>query len=230
MELVTCLVLSNVLNESDITHLVSWFDTVQPGTGLFANASLRNIGDQDALRTMARLDKMSRALLEAKFERKLRLEKVWLQRTGSQTAAGFADDASPFLPHIDVYRRWKAMLYLDHVTTGNGPFMSSFLDPEDYEFGRSTVETMVKTGITPQAAFAEVLPWLKDVELRGVLGGPGDLLLFDTNTPHSAGPVQSGLERRVIRLDYLTPSVFREQRLRFAMGSLRRAVLRAAQP
>ena len=45
-----------------------------------------------------------------------------------------------------------------------------------------------------------------DGNLTPILGRAGDVIFFDTNTPHKAGEITEGYNRKILRFDFERPS------------------------
>lgn len=124
----------------------------------------------------------------------VKLSKVWFQRS----TAAFTDDNKnqvPFVPHIDGTRYVKAMIYVGDIPLDSGPMHISSVSPEDLEplrrrFGPDYKELGENIVDVPMA------------ELTALEGPAGTVIVFDTNTPHSAAPIKADRERWLIRMDF----------------------------
>jgi len=141
--------------------------------------------------------------LKKKFElitgfNDLSFEKLWLMSSKSSDP-NTAD--LPYIPHIDKRRYLKAMVYLHDVSVEHGPThlgrVKSTIDieqkrkeiPENYkEKGSNTIDDeSLEENLTPMT------------------GKAGDVVFFDTNTPHKAGIINEGYYRKVLRFDFERP-------------------------
>ncbi len=104
----------------------------------------------------------------------------------------------PYIPHFDKRRYLKAMVYLSDVSENHGPIHFGKVKPAvDIEEKRIKLPVKYKELGLNSINDAEL-----DVALRPIVGLQGDVILFDTNTPHKAGIVQKGLCRKVLRFDF----------------------------
>lgn len=128
----------------------------------------------------------------------LKFNKLWLVSTKSNNSI---KTILPYIPHIDKQRYLKAMVYLHDISKDHGPIhlgkVKSTIDiekkrknlPNNYKIkGLNTIdEKYLETQMTP------------------MIGSSGDVVFFDTNTPHKAGIVKEGLHRKVLRFDFERP-------------------------
>jgi hypothetical protein len=123
----------------------------------------------------------------------LRFEKLWLVLSKKEN---IQPDVVPFIPHIDKRRYLKAMIYLDEVTVGDGPFTVATSPPAQYDPLRKTFsEDYKERGMN-------VIRTLPPTAFVSCTGPAGSVIFFDTNCPHFAGHVQDSGRRRVFRFDF----------------------------
>ena len=99
----------------------------------------------------------------------------------------------PFAAHIDRDRYLKAILYLDNVSSSDGPIYLASRTPSHFEGKRNSFTRRSKE-------FGENL--IGNSHCLPVLGEAGTVVIFDTNTPHHAGQIEPGGQRRILRLDF----------------------------
>ncbi len=128
----------------------------------------------------------------------LNFKKLWLVKSLSDNSK---KDVLPYIPHIDKDRYLKAMVYLHDVTIDHGPIHigeaknTSFIEqkrvnlPKNYKSKNlNTIDEYdLKTNLIP------------------IIGKAGDVVFFDTNTPHKAGVIKKNYFRKVLRFDFERP-------------------------
>lgn len=122
----------------------------------------------------------------------LSLEKFWVVESSYESV-----DASrlPFLPHFDVKRTTKIMVYLSDVDTNDGPmFIAKNVSPTQFEKRRCGVTLKGQNVVTN-----------KNLIFEPLIGPAGHFHVFDTNIPHFAGRPGKGGSRTVLRLDFVHP-------------------------
>ena len=122
----------------------------------------------------------------------LSLEKFWVVESSYENV-----DASklPFLPHFDIERTTKIMVYLSDVDTNDGPmFIAKNVSPTQFEKRRCGVTLKGQNVVTNT-----------DLIFEPLIGPAGHFHVFDTNIPHYAGNPGKGGSRRVVRLDFVHP-------------------------
>lgn len=120
---------------------------------------------------------------------KLKLDKIWFVHTVNENSK---DGELPYVPHFDKRRYLKLMMYLTDVSEFDGPFTTASVPGNFYEekrlkFGKNTAD---------ENLIGEKLGYTK-ITLKA-----GDGIIFDTNCPHYASPVNPGGERKILRLDF----------------------------
>jgi len=125
----------------------------------------------------------------------LKLTKLWLS---SSTSKHVKARELPYIPHFDKQRYMKAMVYLHSVTKNHGPiYLGKAKNAAEIERRRNILPADYKT---------RSLNTIEDKDLEGsmnqITGSAGDVIFFDTNTPHKAGILKEGYKRRVLRFDF----------------------------
>lgn len=161
---------------------------ILPGHSIETDANLKNIITflQKTLETEARLTD-------------LQLAKIWFVQS---KAVDTDPKKLPYLPHFDKARYLKAMVYLHETTIDHGPIsLGQPIDPNGIEIRRKSLpENYKELGLN-------IIDKNEIVDgLNPILGAPGDIVFFDTNTPHAAGIVKSDLCRKVVRFDFTHPT------------------------
>lgn len=129
----------------------------------------------------------------------LKFKKLWLVYSKSNS-----NDESkvPYVPHIDKNRYLKAMIYLNDVSISNGPIhlgkAKNNIDIENIRINLPHDYKVKKLNVIND----------KDLEknLIPMTGKAGDVIFFDTNTPHKAGNISKGYYRKILRFDFERPS------------------------
>jgi len=141
--------------------------------------------------------------IQKKFElitgyKDLSFEKLWLVSSLSDNTNKIT---LPYIPHIDKRRYLKAMVYLHDVNLEHGPI----------HLGRvkNTINIEKRRIKLPQNYQERRLNTIDDEDLKGSLtpmtGKAGDVIFFDTNTPHKAGIIKGSYYRKVLRFDFERP-------------------------
>ncbi len=128
----------------------------------------------------------------------LNLEKLWL-------VSSEPDDTNkailPNIPHIDKNRFLKAMIYIHEVSANHGPIhigkVKKNINTEEIR-KKFDNDWKVKGSNT-------INDELLDGSLTPITGSAGDVVFFDTNTPHKAGLIKDGYSRKVLRFDFERP-------------------------
>ena len=125
----------------------------------------------------------------------LKLAKLWLVTSLNKNTNS---TILPYIPHFDKHRYLKAMVYLHDVTKSHGPIhLGRTRDHVSIEQRRNTLpDDYIALGLNTISSED-----LED-EMIPMTGSAGDTIFFDTNTPHKAGIVSKGFERRVLRFDF----------------------------
>ena len=129
----------------------------------------------------------------------LSFEKLWLV---SSIPSDADETKLPYIPHIDKDRSLKAMIYLHDVSLDHGPI----------HIGRAknNIDTEQIRKQLPHDYQLKNLNTIKNENIDGSLtpmtGEAGDVIFFDTNTPHQAGILKDGYYRKVLRFKFKRPS------------------------
>ena len=192
------LLLDGVLTEK----LLREFDQIyQENTSKNIHANFLDLRKDDIMKIPLFLSLLNK--IQKKFEtiighNDLSFEKLWL-------VSSLSDDTNkitlPYIPHIDKRRYLKAMVYLHDVNLEHGPI----------HLGRvkSTTDIEQKRKKLPSDYKEKGLNTISDKDLDGSLtpitGKAGDVIFFDTNTPHKAGVIKDNYYRKVLRFDFERP-------------------------
>jgi ectoine hydroxylase-related dioxygenase (phytanoyl-CoA dioxygenase family) len=145
----------------------------------------------------------------------LKFKKLWLVNSKSNS-----NDKSkvPYVPHIDKNRYLKAMIYLNDVSISNGPIhlgkAKNNIDIENIRINLPHDYKVKKLNVINN----------KDLEknLIPMTGKAGDVIFFDTNTPHKAGNISEGYYRKILRFDFERPSfIYKENYTKKLFNKLR---------
>ena len=124
--------------------------------------------------------------------------KVWLVSSKSNHTN---KEILPYIPHIDRNRKLKAMVYLHDIDLEHGPIHLGKL--------KHTIDIDQKRKKLPEDFQIKGLNTIDDEHLEGALtpmtGKAGDIVFFDTNTPHKAGIVKDNYCRKILRFDFERP-------------------------
>ena len=119
------------------------------------------------------------------------LQKIWrVQTTETNSTPG----KLPYIPHFDRRRFVKLMVYLNDVTTADGPFTTASHSVDLYEVKRRNLPDDYKD--------KKLNSKLEAHDYNEVLFTSGTGVIFDTNCAHYAKPVQAGGGRDAIRIDF----------------------------
>lgn len=104
----------------------------------------------------------------------------------------------PFIPHIDKHHRIKIMIYLTNVDKNSGPLEVWPKTNKLYYKERFDYRKQNKT----VSKFNNV----KNVSSNPLKldGSAGEVFIFDTDILHQAGSANYNIQRRVIRLDFIS--------------------------
>ena len=104
----------------------------------------------------------------------------------------------PYIPHIDKQRYLKAMIYLHDVSFNHGPIYLGKLDSSiDIERIRKKLPYNYKEKGLNSINYQQL-----DGSLIPMVGSAGDVIFFDTNTPHKAGIIKDNYSRKILRFDF----------------------------
>ena len=125
--------------------------------------------------------------------------KIWLVYSKSNHTN---KNILPYIPHIDRLRKLKAMVYLHDIQLEHGPIHLGKVKKE--------INIEQKRNNLPEDFQEKGLNSIDEDHLENILtpmvGGAGDIVFFDTNTPHKAGIVKEGFYRKVLRFDFERPN------------------------
>jgi hypothetical protein len=128
----------------------------------------------------------------------LKFNKLWLVSSSSNNTD---KNTLPYIPHIDKQRYLKAMVYLHDVSHNHGPIHLGKIKANiDIEKKRKNLPKNYKV-----KGLNTIEENLLDTEMSPIIGKSGDVIFFDTNTPHKAGIVKEGFCRKVLRFDFERP-------------------------
>ena len=107
----------------------------------------------------------------------------------------------PYIPHFDKSRYLKAMVYIHDVTIEHGPIYLGKVNKNiNIEERRKSLPSDYKD---------KGLNCIKNEDIDGtlipMLGNAGDVIFFDTNTPHKGGLIKNEYYRKVLRFDFERP-------------------------
>ena len=141
------------------------------------------------------LDIIQKKFIQITGFKDLSFKKLWLVSSSSDNTI---KDHLPYIPHIDKHRYLKAMVYLHDVSLDHGPIhlgkvkVGVNLEHERKKFPKDYKEKGLNT-ITDEKIEGNLVP---------MTGKAGDIVFFDTNTPHKAGRVSDGYSRKILRFDF----------------------------
>lgn len=128
----------------------------------------------------------------------LSFEKLWLVSSSSNDTN---KNTLPYIPHIDKRRYLKAMVYLHDVNLEHGPIHLGQ--------AKKNINIEQKRKRLPHDYKEKGLNTINDKDIDGILtpilGKAGDVIFFDTNTPHKAGIIKDSYHRKVLRFDFERP-------------------------
>jgi len=125
----------------------------------------------------------------------LNIKKMWLVNS---TPNNQNKNFLPYIPHIDKQRYLKAMVYLHDVSFNHGPIYLGKLDSSvDVERIRKKLPYNYKEKGLNSINYQQL-----DGSLIPMVGSAGDVIFFDTNTPHKAGIIKDNYSRKILRFDF----------------------------
>ena len=178
------------------------FDKIyQENTNNNTHTNFLDLRNDDIIKVPLFFSLLSR--IQKKFElitgyNDLCFEKLWLVSSSSNDTN---KTTLPYIPHIDKRRYLKAMVYLHDVNLEHGPI----------HLGRvkSTTDIEQKRKKLPPDYKEKGLNTIADKDIDGgltpIIGKAGDVIFFDTNTPHKAGVIKDNYYRKVLRFDFERP-------------------------
>ena len=131
-------------------------------------------------------------------EKDLVFNKLWMVSSKSKNTD---KTILPYIPHFDKLRYLKAMVYLHDVTIEHGPIYLGKVNKNiNIEARRIKLPSDYKDKSLNSIENEDI-----DGTLIPMLGNAGDVIFFDTNTPHKAGIVKNIHYRKVLRFDFERP-------------------------
>lgn len=143
-------------------------------------------------------NRISKKIIEISSFRDLKISKLWLVYS---EATKENRRYLPYVPHIDKLRYLKAMVYLNDVNLNNGPI---HLAKAKNNITIETIRKNLQSDYKDKGANV-VNEKMFEGSLNPITGKAGDVIFFDTNTPHKAGVVEEGFDRKVLRFDFERP-------------------------
>ena len=132
-------------------------------------------------------------------EKDLVFNKLWMVSSKSENTN---KTILPYIPHFDKSRYLKAMVYIHDVTIEHGPIYLGKVNKNI-----NIEERRIKL---PSDYADKSLNCIQNQEIDGtlipMLGNAGDIIFFDTNTPHKGGIIKNEYFRKVLRFDFERPS------------------------
>ncbi len=123
------------------------------------------------------------------------IKKMWLVNSAPNNQN---KNFLPYIPHIDKQRYLKAMIYLHDVSLNHGPIYLGKLDNSvDIEKIRRKLPYNYKEKGLNSIKYQQL-----DGSLSPMVGNSGDVIFFDTNTPHKAGIIKDNYSRKILRFDF----------------------------
>lgn len=130
----------------------------------------------------------------------LSFQKLWLF---SWTSDDTDKSVLPYVPHFDQHRVLKAMLYLHDVTLDHGP-----IELGNVKNTFNVDQLRIKLSKDKKKGSNILSEKLLEKNLVPMIGRAGDVIFFDTNTPHKAGIIKKGFYRKVLRFTFDRPVFF----------------------
>lgn len=143
-------------------------------------------------------NRINKKIIEISSFRDLKISKLWLVYS---EATKENRRYLPYVPHIDKLRYLKAMVYLNDVNLNNGPI---HLAKAKNNITIETIRKNLQSDYKDKGANV-VNEKMFQGSLNPITGKAGDVIFFDTNTPHKAGVVKEGFDRKVLRFDFERP-------------------------
>lgn len=182
--------ISKVLKRFDKIYLKDNYKSLSPNVKELSVSDLMN---EPLLLPMLNVIKDRFKLITGKSD--LNFLKIWLVISRSNLTK---KDILPYKTHFDKQRRLKAMVYLHDINLEHGPIHLGKVKnninidlkrkelPDDYQKkGLNSIDSSLLNG-----------------DLIPMTGKAGDVIFFDTNTPHKAGIIKEGFCRKILRFDF----------------------------
>ena len=146
--------------------------------------ALRRLADTDVFRQ--RIENF----IKKNTEYNVKFRKLWFVNTTHKNAD---NTKLPYIAHFDKKRFLKFMIYLTDVTEDCGPLTLFGAHGLDVESRRQELQIdQQKSNIVS----------LHSANATALTASAGSLLMFDTNTPHLAGMIKPGSQRKIARFDF----------------------------
>jgi hypothetical protein len=191
-------ILENFLSKDELSNCLEIFNTLhQDPNKLTRNKSVFEINSNQILNygLLNQLNSKISSLLKERTEMDFYFFQLWV---GKNTKNNFNKNELPYITHFDRSRRLKGMIYLSDVTKENGPI---HLCENNYDWiediRKSLPSNWMDSKINSSSLIGKIKPPIP------IIKESKTLILFDTNTPHHAGEVLDGKERKYLRFDYI---------------------------
>jgi hypothetical protein len=193
----------NLLISKELTHsLLDRFDTIF-NEGIYKNdtSNMQELTKDTISKEPLFASVLSQ--IQKKFQSianvtDLKFEKLWLVNSKSNDTN---KAIVPYIPHIDKTRFLKAMIYLNDVSMDHGPIhLGKAKNNIDIEQKRKRLPSDYKARNLNVISNESL-----ETNLTPMLGEAGDVIFFDTNTPHKAGIISEGYYRKILRFDFERP-------------------------
>ena len=191
---------NNLIDKEQITKLLDRFNEIHQNK-IYNNSGVSHIFELK--RSDIEKEPLFKFLLNV-IEKKIKflsnlndlsIKKMWLVNS---TPNNQNKNFLPYIPHIDKQRYLKAMVYLHDVSFNHGPIYLGKLDSSvDIEKIRKKLPYNYKEKGLNSIKYQQL-----DGSLIPMVGNAGDVIFFDTNTPHKAGIVKDNYSRKVLRFDF----------------------------
>lgn len=123
--------------------------------------------------------------------KKVKLSKIWCVNTSEGNSE---PGKLPYIPHFDKRRFIKLMIYLNDVSSIDGPFTTATHHVNLYEAQRKSLpDNYKKLGLNSK---------LHEHIYSEITFTAGSGVIFDTNCAHFAKPVMKGGKRLALRFDF----------------------------
>jgi hypothetical protein len=161
----------------------------------YPNVAILNFND---LKTKIYFDILKKInLLLKKNDLTYEFDALWLQNSNKYFSDSNTNEL-PFIPHIDKRRALKVMIYLNEINKDVGPINLTHTAPEKFEKLRKNLDHNYQ--INKQNVINSI-PLNKFISCEGNFG---TCIIFDTNTPHFAGPiVEKNITRKILRFSFI---------------------------
>ena len=182
--------ISKVLKRFDEIYLEDNYKSLSPNV---KELSVSDLFNEPLLLSMLNIIKDRFKLITEKSD--LNFLKVWLVFSKSNITK---ENILPYKTHFDKQRRLKAMVYLHDIDLEHGPIhLGKVKNNIDIDQKRKELpDDFQKKGLN------SINKSLLNGDVTPMTGKAGDVIFFDTNTPHKAGIIEDGFNRRILRFDF----------------------------